>query len=62
MEQENPVDEAYVNALLYGIGIVLLRFDGRAVTSRVIPRSEYEEFGQALTEFPESIDMKKDTI
>lgn len=61
MEDENPVDEAYVNALLYGVGIVMFRFDGREVTIRTIPRSEYEEFGQALTEFPESMDMKKDT-
>jgi hypothetical protein len=58
MEQENPVDEAYVNALLYGVGVVLMHFDGRSVTVRTVPRSEYEELGQALTEFPESVNME----
>ena len=58
MEQEDPFDKAYVNALLYGTGIVVLQFDGTTISARDIPFAEYKEFGQALTEYPEAIDME----
>jgi hypothetical protein len=57
MEQDF-FDKAYVNAMLYGTGIILMQFDGRSVTVRTVPRSEYEELGKAFTEFPESVNME----
>jgi hypothetical protein len=57
MEQD-LFEKAYVNALLYGTSIILMQFDGAKVSVRVIPFNEYKELGQALTEFPERVDME----
>ena len=54
------IDEAYTNALLYGTGLVVIQFDGIKVTARSVPRSEYEQLGEHLSNFPPSVDMPKE--
>ena len=53
-------DKAYVNALLYGTGFIVMQFDGIRVTARVVPRSEYEQLGEHLSNFPPSVDIPKE--
>jgi hypothetical protein len=54
-------DKAYTNALLYGTGLIVMQFDGRQVTARVVPRSEYEQLGEHLSNFPPSVDIPEET-
>ena len=57
---ETDFDEAYTNALLYGTGFIVMQFDGIRVTARVVPRSEYEQLGEHLSNFPPSIDLPEE--
>ena len=60
MKVLNPVDDAFTNALLYGTGLIVMQFDGMQVTARVVPRSEYEQLGEHLSNFPPSVDIPKE--
>jgi len=60
MKALNPVDDAFTNALLYGTGLVVMQFDGSSITARVVPRSEYEQLGEHLSNFPPSVDIPKE--
>jgi hypothetical protein len=57
----NPVDEAYTNAILYGLGVIAIQFDGTSLVARTVPRSEYEQLGEHLSNFPSSIDIPEET-
>lgn len=48
MEKDTDFDTLVQNAMLYGVGVLILEFEDGGINTRVIPIDEYTQLGEHL--------------
>lgn len=48
MEADDNFDKLVQNAMLYGVGVLILEFEDGGINTRVIPIDEYTQLGEHL--------------